>query len=217
MDAVVKCREEEFAPFFAWPTRRRNGWRWLPFYLRGPAWPGPFGFLFTLLGIWRFARRPRRLVDVPGGEWLHSRIVNTCPCLGSYGMGGPGFLGLECRQHGKTFWIVFTLWTADSWLTLDGKLLESGLIGDEKKTHVERGIVSIEAIHGGSVDAVTFSPASLVIEIGKEDGVHTLELRRDGSTVPPWRRTGGRKAFRDEESLEDALVVSRRANLWTAD
>ena len=217
MDAVIKCTEEELAPFFTWPFRHRAGWRWLPFYLRGPAMPGIVGPLLTPLGIWLFSRRPHRLADVPQSDWLDCRVYRTCSFLGSYGMGGPGFLGLRCAKQHRRFWIVFTLWSADSWLTLDGKLLESGLLGGEKKTFAQRGIVSVDTIHGGHIRAIEFQPEHLSIQITTGDLTHALELRRDGATVPPWRGTGGKKKFGNEEKLEDALVVSRRARLWTED
>jgi hypothetical protein len=216
MDAITKCTEEELAPFFTWPFRHRDGWRWLPFYLRGPAMPGIVGPLLTPLGIWLFSRRPRRLVDIPEPNWKDCRILRTCSFLGSYGMGGPGFLGLRCVKQ-RRFWIVFTLWSADSWLTLDGKLLESGLLGDEKKTYAQRGIVSLDTIHGANITSIEFEPERAAIQVTKGDALHTLELRRDGTTVPPWRGTGGKKKFGDEEKLEDALVISRRARLWTVD
>lgn len=131
-------------------------------------------------------------------------------------MGGPGFLGLKCVKQHRRFWVVFTLWAADSWLTLDGRLLESGLLDDEKKTFAQRGIVSIDTIRDGCIRSVDVSSESMVIQIQKET-THTLELGRDGSRVPPWRGTGGKKQFREDENLEDALVVSRRARLWTED
>ena len=73
----------------------------------------------------------------------------------------------------------------------------------------------METVHGGTVESVDYLPSSIQIKIKKEDAMHVLELRRDGKTVPPWRGSGDKKKFLDTELLEDALVVSRRANLWT--
>lgn len=215
MNAVIECIEEEYAPFFAWRRRRRDGWKWLWFHLRGPALPGPFGFLLTLVGVWRFARPPRRICDIPKEAYLQCKIVTTSGSLGSYGMGGPGFFGLQCRKNRKNFWIIFTLRGAEGWLTLDARLIASSLSEAEKKTYAKQGNISMETVHGGTVESVDYLPSSIQIKIKKEDAMHVLELRRDGKTVPPWRGSGDKKKFRDTELLEDALVVSRRANLWT--
>lgn len=188
--------------------RHRNGWRWIPFYLRGPAWFGPLGCLLTFLGIWRFARRPLRIVDLSKENYCGCTIINTCPHLGSYGMGGPGFLGLKCRQEHKSFRIVFVLWAADGWLTLNGKLFEAGLLGEEKKEYKKRGIIPIETIHGGSVQSVEFAGDRATIKVQHADIMHVIELRRDGSAVPPWRGTEDKKVFGNDESLEDAIFVA---------
>lgn len=199
MDAVIKCTEQEYAPFFAFPLRRREGWRWMPFYLLGPVWPGPLGFLLTLIGIWRFARTPKRIADLPEDAYCGGIIVDTCSGLGSYGQGGPGFFGLKCKRGSGSFWIVFPLWGAVEWLTLDGKLIDSA-----------------KALHGGSIQSIGFADDRATITIRGTDSSHVIELRRDGSTVPPWRGSGKKRSFGAGESLEDAIVMSRRANLWTS-
>lgn len=215
MGAVIPCVEEEYAAFFTWPARRRDGWRWVPFYLRGPALPGPVANLLTPLGVWRFARSPRRLIDLPEEEWRGARVVDSCPGLGSYGMGGPGFLGLKCDLNRRAFWIVFTLWAATGWLNLGGRLLEEGLSQEERKAYSKRGISSIEVIHGSVIESISFTPDLARFRFTKGGEGQAIELRRDGTRVPPWRGGGGRKVFLDEESLEDAVVVTRRGRLWS--
>ncbi|MFA7013456.1 MAG: hypothetical protein WC202_10945 [Desulfobacterales bacterium] len=214
MNAVIECEEREYAPFFAWCRRRRDGWKWR-FHLGGPSWLGSLGFLSPFIGIWCFARPPRRLCDIPREEYLQCTIVTTCASLGSYGTGGPGFFGLQCRKKRKTFWIIFTLRGADGWLTLNGRLIASSLSEADKKTYAKQGNIATEAVHGGTLASVKYLPSSIEIKIQQEDAEHVIELRRDGKTVPAWRESGEKKQFRDTELLEDALVVSRRANLWT--
>ena len=216
MDAVIKCTEQEYAPFFALPLRRRDGWRWMPFYSLGPVWPGPLGILFTFIGIWRFARKPRRIADLPDDTYCGCIVDETCSGLGSYGQGGPGFFGLKCRKGSESFWLVFTLWGAVEWLTLDGNLIERGPGGHDGKSRADRAMISAAALHGGSIQSVEFTDDRATIRIRGADSNHVLELRRDGSTVPPWRGSGKKKTFGAGEFLEDAIVISRRANLWTS-
>ncbi len=129
-------------------------------------------------------------------------------------MGGPGYLGLKCRKNQRSFWIIFTLWAADGWLALDGKLIESGLLGEEKTLYEKRGALAIETIHGGELLSVDFTDDNVVLKIQKNGITHDIELRRDGAKAPPWRGSGERKLFGADESLEDAIILSRRARLW---
>ena len=169
------------------------------------------------MGIWCFSRKPARLVDVPKDEWVDARIRASCIYIGSYGMGGPGFVGLKCHGGAKRFWIVFTLWGAAGWLTLDGKLLDEGLIGDEKKTYAQRGVVSLKEVYGGTIQGMNVTADTLTLEIAQSDRTHILQLRRDGTTVPPFRGTGGKKTFGKDDRLEDAVILSKRARLWLED
>lgn len=49
-------------------------------------------------------------------------------------MGGPGFLGLKLKlSDGHCIWIVFTIWAAAGWLTVDKDLLADGYFEDDKQ------------------------------------------------------------------------------------
>jgi hypothetical protein len=216
-NAIIRCVEEEYSPFWAFPRRYREDWRWLPFYLRGPAGGGPFTPLLTLVGIWRFARKPRRVADLPQEVWQDCLIVDSSSYLGSYGMGGPGFFGLKCRKGLRSFWIVFVLWGAAEWLTLDGKLLKSGLTESERELYEDRGVIAEETVHGGSLQSIDFTADYVTLTVRKADAAHIFELRRDGTTLPPWRGSGEKKVFPSHESLKDAIIISRRARLWLED
>jgi hypothetical protein len=117
MNAVIRCDEEEYAPFFATLWKLPGGWRWIAIPLRGPS--EMMALPMTLIGIWRFARKPQRLSDLAEDAFVGARIDRICPNLGSYGMGGPGFWGLRCRHGARSFWIVYRLWSADGWVTID--------------------------------------------------------------------------------------------------
>lgn len=65
--------------------------------------------------------------------------------------------------------------------------------------------------------AASFGPLislNVVLKIQKNGITHDIELRRDGAKAPPWRGSGERKLFGADESLEDAIILSRRARLW---
>lgn len=215
--AIIGCQEEEFAPFLAWPGRRRAGWRVVWCYGRGPSGIGVIaGMLLTAVGVWRFARPPATLA-AHSGEFLGRRVRAIDLCLGSYGMGGPAFFGLRF-DHG---WIVYRLWNAASWLTLNGQLLAESLapFPEERQAIGEQNLISARELIGTQLRALESDGTqyNLVFACGDGEldaGEFRLSLRRDGATVPCYRRTGSPKVFAASESLEEAIVVSRTARLW---
>lgn len=78
-------------------------------------------------------KRPRKGSDIgPSGELIRFRpepldptkvigreIVGWIPYAGTYGMGGPGFVGFDLKDE----WLIFAIWGAADWMRLDGRLL----------------------------------------------------------------------------------------------
>ena len=215
----TRCVEEEFAFALAAPWRKRDGWKALLLYLRGPADPsGLFSPLLTLLGIWRFKRRPPRIADVDTSALIGATVVRTSGNLGSYGMGGPGFVGVQLatRRHGRT-WIVCTLWGAGSWLTLDGSLVSEGYFEDERRERAAtRSFRPLSDLLGAELTHLRSDRDGATLDFSTRSGPVKLELRRDTAHLPPYR-SGEARAIADDADLRDALVLSRRAYLWLED
>lgn len=64
---------------------------------------------------------PKTISETGVGRVLNRRIVSWCDHCGTYGIGGPGFFGLELEgtDTHQTEYLVLTLWGADEWLLLD--------------------------------------------------------------------------------------------------
>jgi hypothetical protein len=211
--AIINCHEEEFAPFFAYAWRRPSGWRPVFFYGRGPAGIGLISGLFlTAIGIWRFARNPAQLHG-QRSDYIGQRVLAVVTCLGSYGMGGPGFFGVRFRKG----WIVYRLWGADGWLTLNGKLIEESLFPDEREPIGKHNLISASQLKGSILRATECGDDQYDLAFVKNDENLCLSVRRDGSAVPHWRGNGSPKVFADNESLEDAVIVSRTGRIWLPD
>lgn len=210
--AMIHCQEEEFAPCFAYAWRRAAGWRSVLFYGRGPGGIGPiFGLFLTALGIWRFARRPATLYGLQSC-YIGQTVRAVATCLGSYGMGGPGFLGLRFPNG----WIVYRLWNAAGWLTLNGKPIGESLLPDERGLLGADNVASASRLQGAILRSVTCGDDQYDLIFTRHgETPFCLSLRRDGSTVPPWRGNGRPKVFAPDESLRDAIVVSRTGRLWS--
>ena len=211
--AIINCREEEFAPFFAYAWRRLAGWRPIFFYGRGPVGIGPVSGLFlTAIGILRFARTPATL-HAHQSNYIGQSVRRVATCLGSYGMGGPGFIGLQFRNG----WIVYRLWGAAGWLTLNGKLLEESLFPDERERYGKEKLVSLNQLKGAVIRAVECDHEQYDLTFKTNDDSFCLSVRRDGSAVPHSRGNGRPKVLTGNESLEDAIIVSRTGRLWLPD
>src|SRR5262245_50378111 len=154
---VISCVEEEVGPCFGILWRWWGGWRPIFWALRGPGGMHPWlGLGLAFLGIWRFAREPRRFLPL-AATFRGQRVTDVETGLGSYGMGGPGFLGLRFDRA----WIVYRLWAADGWLTLDSALLEEGYPSDERPP--ERTFISVASLVGAAFEEAIVTDEELVL------------------------------------------------------
>lgn len=75
----------------------------------------------------RHSNRPGRLRDLSEARVVGRRVLQWSSHRGTYGMGGPGFFGLEleAKDDHPQEWLVLTIWGAASWLLLDGRWIEA--------------------------------------------------------------------------------------------
>ena len=183
-----RCVEEELGPALFLARRKREGWRPVFLYSRGPGNPiGLISPLLTLLGLWLWNRPPRRLADLDRTHVLGSLVLGYESLLGSYGMGGPAYAGIKLRPaKGPPFFIVFTVWAATSRLILDGVPVGQGN--------------RLANLIGSKLEDVILEPDSVVLTFSNKAGV--LRLTRDPA------------ATEEPSDLRDLVVVSRRAWIW---
>ena len=183
------------------------------------------------LKTWFFGRpskqRPPKLfrdsaLDNPALDIKGAVVREVSFNLGTYGMGGPGFLGflLEGPASQKRRWLVITLWNAAGWATLDGALIAEALMPDERNDALKAGR-EIREFKSAVLNAILTSAACtddiLTLEFERNGIVHQFQIRADGRDVLPWRGSGNRKTLEPGESLRDAVVVSQSGYLWTDD
>jgi hypothetical protein len=211
--ALCDCFEEEYAPFFAALWRVPAGWKPVLFPLRGP---GSVGCLGSLVGIWLFSRPPKRLVDqLP--RLIGGRVVGVDCSLGSYGMAGPGFVGIKVKSKEVRTWMVVRLWGAAGWFRLGGKLISDGLSPTESQEIPAEEQVSLMSLRGLTFAEYKADNDSLVLGFKDDTGLlRPLTLRHDGRDVGVWRGNGERKTLAAEESLDDVVLVSKRGRIWLA-
>lgn len=216
-DTITSCIEEEYSLFPSALWRRRDGWRPLFIYFRGPAgvpfFIAPF---LTLIGLWRFARRPLRLVDADASLFRGATVTSTSEYMGSYGMGGPGFVGLRLRlSSGRRAWVVFTFWAAAGWLTINDDLLSEGYLPDEQlELSSSRRLRSLSELVDATLADIHLDRELAELTFGGSSGPLVLRLRRDSSALPVHRGSKQPKVLATSQDIRDAVIISRRGSLW---
>ncbi|MEX0960310.1 MAG: hypothetical protein WDZ63_13595 [Burkholderiales bacterium] len=219
-DSIMSCIEEEYSLFLSILWRRRNGWHPLLMYFRGPGGVPFFIVPFlTLIGLWRFARRPPRLADADTSLFLGVRVTRTSAYLGSYGMGGPGFVGLRLRlSRSRCVWVVFTVWAAAGWLTINDDLLLEGYLSDEQRAlSSSRRLRRLPELVGSTLTDIHLDEDLAELNFSASSGPLVLRLRRDSSALPVHRGSKQPKVLGKSQDIRDAVIISRRGSLWLED
>lgn len=141
------------------------------------------------------------------------KIIETSRYLGSYGMGGAGFLGfkLEKKNRYPEEWVVLTLWGATEWLLLDGKWLDCSVeYFDKDKCFFKKSIEDYSArdslldiLVGNVITEFVIKSKSFKMKIGS----FILELPSDLSKLPPHGNGDSRKWCRGEK-MENGFIIS---------
>jgi hypothetical protein len=158
---------------------------------------------------------PRRGPPVPSlrllsaSPILRRRIRSTCTHIGSYGMGGPGFLGIELDANDSRpkEWLVLCLWGAAEWCLFDGQPIESNQLS--RLTAIGADAFA-QAVAGGEITTAKIEDKSceLCITTAGRAAVCRLEVPSDTGKLPVYGGTGGRRMLALTDSLLDAWVLS---------
>jgi hypothetical protein len=214
---VFVAQEEELGLFFELPWRWRSGWRPDLVGLRGPAiMPA---FVHSPFGVWRYHRHPARLIDVGSEAIVGARVTKIDQIVGSYGMGSPGFLGIKLKpaRRSQKFWIVITLWNAATWAKVNDALLVEGYPFEDEQRQLEHqgySFTSFRELVDGTVARCDLNQDTFVLTVHKDGGDRTFEIDARSGNLPLLRGNGEPRRLADDQSLLDAVVISRRANLW---
>lgn len=159
-----------------------------------------------------------RLCDMDPTLVVGGRILKTCCYLGSYGMGGPGFVGLKVRGSAVcSFWVVVTVWGASEWLTIDGKPCREGYFEEERRDMENRmgaPLPSLLSLKGNVIDSIEMDSQHFLATLSAGGSVYQLRLLADSSSLPVHRGSKEPKVMEQGEDIRNAIIISRRANLW---
>jgi hypothetical protein len=132
------------------------------------------------------------------------------PNAGTYGMGGPGFLGFKIG----TEWLVVALWGAPSWLRLNGRPLEDyfwAKHGRQRPWLSEFEAGSADLFVGRRIMSLSVERTSMTMTL---DHGAVLNLSADPHDRPPLEGTGENREIAPEDDLRGVVFMAPTDELW---
>ncbi len=160
---------------------------------------------------------PPKTIREVGLERIMCREIGSwCGHHGSYGMGGPGFFGIELnetKKYGKEN-LILTLWGACQWLLLDDHWVEAhpdyyafkNPLSSNYGGDMEWDGVS-ELLVGGTIVNVEIDTNYSAFEIFNAGVKHLLELPSETNRLPIYG-IGNEREWDKTENVIDAWVVT---------
>lgn len=147
---------------------------------------------------------PARIV----GRRIDDLITNA----GTYGMGGPGFFGLNLGGE----WVIIALWGAASWMTCQDRFIEDfhydtasrplPWIDPETGDNLLR-----ERLIGHAIAGIDIARDALLITMS---GGYDLTIAGDPATRPIFAGNKQPRVFTSEDDLRRAVFLSPTTELW---
>ncbi|MCT4559513.1 MAG: hypothetical protein N4A61_15815 [Pelagimonas sp.] len=148
-----------------------------------------------------YALVPLDPVPVTPEALIGRLIAEVSVQLGSYGMGGYGFLGLQLENQ----WLIVPIFGAGSWVSLDGRMVEA------HDSSVETWIVDgddrqfTKRLVGAQIETASLRKHGMKLTLS--NGA-VLEIADDPTTRPAFPGDSLLRAFLPEDDLAAALFFS---------
>lgn len=155
--------------------------------------PGPSG---------RLVRFRPELLDPK--KVIGREIAGWTPYAGTYGMGGPGFVGFDLNGA----WLIIAIWGAGDWIRLDGRLLTdafSSKHGREPGWTSESEEVWRRLFTGRRF--VDFKVERTSLEARLDDG-RVLSISDDAADRPPYEGNGKAREIGPDDDLRRVVFLA---------
>lgn len=129
--------------------------------------------------------------------------------VGTYGMGGPGFLGL--RLGGE--WLVIAIWGAASWAQVDGRIVEDVFWdknGRPRPWITGEGDELSGVLVGRPITSFEVARHSLAARIGER----TLSVTESPESRPILEGNKEPRSFEPADDLRRAVFLSPTTEIW---
>lgn len=153
---------------------------------------------------------PRSLRETGEKRVADRTIIKWSSYLGSYGMGGCGFFGLNLDQTDQypSEWFVLLFWGAAEWLLLDGKWIEAS----PNQYHIQKPLFSdfpesewdqiTDKLIGATIKNLQININSMKCKLENFGEEHLLELPADLTKLPLHGSLKPRQWFESDDLLD---------------
>lgn len=146
----------------------------------------------------------------------NSKIVDICTYLGTYGMGGPGFVGFKLQGYFGIRWLVYCIWSAGESILVDNRIMQCHPKYNEKYhpyIDIQKGESSLkdfkELINGWQIKDLILDDTNITITLlDNLKHEHTIFTAQFCNKFPEQGGTGKkRKSFENGKMSDYWLVI----------
>jgi hypothetical protein len=190
-----------------------KGWK------EDPAFPVLFGRSLPE-GIVAVFGKPKTILEVGTDEIIGRYITDYSPYYGSYGMGGPGFLGFTLSEkpevEASSFVLVYAVGRAAEWTLLDNRIVECNPIYYDTfhpwiSDYGDKDIPNWDDLHavivGSVITSVHLKADRCSIKLNKLGVEHTLEFVKNDSRLAPFGNGQPREDAFTSGTIGDCFVL----------
>jgi len=131
-------------------------------------------------------------------------------CIGTYGMGGPGYFGLRLGEE----WLVIAVWGAGEWILADGVLVEDGFFDKygRPRPWITGSCDDLSPrLAGSKITAVELERQHMRISFS--NGM-SLVIEQSAENRPILEGNKRPRAFLADDDLRKAVFLSPTAEIW---
>ncbi len=149
------------------------------------------------------------------------QIIDFSTYIGTYGMGGSGFVGFKFNYNGEMRWLVYCIWLAGEHIILDDRILTCHPKFDDKyKPYIDynnpnsldslKNIIKDLAIKNIDISDNEFN----MILTDSKFNIHTISTKKESESFPEQAGTGvKRKSFENGIMSDYWLVIYDKTEL----
>jgi hypothetical protein len=167
------------------------------------------GFISPTAELVPFTPAPASPDQVVGRQ-----VSDVCTIMGTYGMGGAGFFGLQLGNE----WLVVAVWGAACWIVANGRLVADGRHDEHGRPKPwEDDIDEFKTLIVGQT-ITSFHTDRISMTIQLSNGLK-LEITESANTRPVYDglfKIGAPAArvFSDDDDLKSAVFLSPKSEIW---
>jgi hypothetical protein len=131
-------------------------------------------------------------------------IAGWIPYAGTYGMGGPGFVGFNLNGE----WLIIAIWGAAAWIRLDGRLLEdifSDRHGRKPGWNAEPEEIRHNLFTGRHFAEFQVERTSVIARL---DDDRVLSISEDPADRPPFEGNGQPREIGPNDDLRRVVFLA---------